>query len=127
LNRSVPAIVQAHTAAQYRVLMMGFVPGCPYMGGLDPTINLPRKTTPRARVPAGSVGIANHQAVIYPFETPGGWNIVGRTPLRLFDANRDPACVFAPFDLVKFVPISREQYSALAAAELATELANDKD
>jgi inhibitor of KinA len=110
-------VVRRHTAAEHRVLMMGFVPGCPYMGGLDPALNLPRRLSPRTRVPQGSVAIANLQVVLYPFATPGGWHILGRTPRRLFVPERDPACLFAPRDRVRFVSIDAKEFEHLAAQE----------
>lgn len=114
---SVEEVVQRHAAAEYRVLMMGFVPGGPYMGGLDPTINLPRRSSPRTKVLQGSVALANLQVVIYPFTTPGGWHIVGRTPRRMFDADRQPACLMSPRDRVRFVPISAAEFRRLEAEE----------
>jgi KipI family sensor histidine kinase inhibitor len=112
LNMTVDAVIRLHTAPEYRVLMMGFVPGHAYLGGLDERLSVPRRDSPRAQVPAGSIAIANGQAVIYPFQTPGGWSIIGRTPMRLFDAYRDPPCVFAPEDGVRFVAISAAQFRA---------------
>jgi inhibitor of KinA len=112
---SVEEVIRRHSMAEYRVLMMGFVPGGPYMGGLDPAINLPRRTTPRTQVIQGSVALANLQVVIYPFTTPGGWHIVGRTPSLLFDANRQSACLLAPRDRVRFVPISAAEFHRLDA------------
>jgi inhibitor of KinA len=106
-------VIQRHASASYRVLMMGFVPGGPYMGGLDPSINLPRRTTPRTRVLQGSVALANLQVVIYPFTTPGGWHVVGRTPWRLFDPQRDPACLLSPRDQVRFVPITALEFEKI--------------
>ena len=84
--------------------MLGFLPGFAYMGSVDEAIAMPRHATPRLRVPAGSVGIAGRQTGIYPRESPGGWQIIGRTPLSLFDAHRSPAALLAPGDTVRFVP-----------------------
>jgi KipI family sensor histidine kinase inhibitor len=114
---SIEQVVQKHSAADYRVLMMGFVPGGPYMGGLDPAINLPRRSSPRTKVIQGSVALANLQVVIYPFTTPGGWHIVGRTPARLFVADRQPACLLSPRDRVRFVPISTAEFRRLESAQ----------
>ncbi len=114
---TVEEVVRRHSAAEYRVLMMGFVPGGPYMGGLDPAINLPRRISPRIKVIQGSVALANLQVVIYPFTTPGGWHIVGRTPSRLFDAERHPACLLSPRDRVRFVQISAAEFRRLEAEE----------
>ena len=106
-------IGQRHSATEHRVLMVGFSPGLPYLAGLDRALALPRRATPRMRVPAGSVAIANLQTTVYPFETPGGWSVIGRTPLVLFDPARDPPSLFAPGDRVRFIPISRAEYVRL--------------
>lgn len=97
-------VIERHAAATYRVYMLGFLPGFAYMGSVDARIAAPRKAAPRLRVAAGSVGIAGLQTGIYPRESPGGWQIVGRTPLTLFDSARSPAALFAPGDLVRFIP-----------------------
>ena len=107
-------VVELHAAAPHRVLMIGFAPGHPYIGGLDPQLAMPRRATPRLRVEAGSVAIANAQTSIYPFATPGGWNVIGRTPLALFDPERDPATLLEPGDAVAFVPIARAEFERLA-------------
>ncbi len=107
-------VVRRHIASPHRVLMIGFAPGFPYLGGLDPGLTVPRRATPRARVEAGSVAIANGQTSIYPFATPGGWNIIGRTPLRLFDAAREPTNLLQASDQVAFVPISAREFERLA-------------
>jgi KipI family sensor histidine kinase inhibitor len=104
---------ERHSASEHRVLMVGFSPGLPYLGGLDPALALPRRATPRTRVPAGSVAIANLQTTVYPFETPGGWSVIGRTPLVLFDPARDAPSLFAPGDRVRFVAVSRAEYARL--------------
>lgn len=112
LKLPVQEVVRRHSAGEHRVLMVGFSPGQPYIGGLDPKLSVPRRAEPRTRVPAGAIAIANAQTAIYSFETPGGWNVIGRTPLRLFDPKRDPASVFAPGDRVRFVPITLAEYEA---------------
>ena len=94
--------------------MVGFAPGHPYIGGLDAGLSVPRRATPRPVVVAGSVAIANAQTVVYPFSISGGWSVIGRTPLRVFDADRNPPALLAPGDRVKFVPIGRAQFDALA-------------
>ena len=98
------AVIERHCAVEYRVFMLGFLPGFAYMGSVDPSIAAPRKATPRTRIPAGSVGIAGRQTGIYPRQSPGGWQLIGRTALRVFDAARVPAALFAAGDRVKFVP-----------------------
>jgi KipI family sensor histidine kinase inhibitor len=106
-------IAARHSRTEHRVLMVGFAPGLPYLAGLDPTLALPRRPNPRTRVPAGSVAIANLQTTVYPFETPGGWSVIGRTPLVLFDPAREAPSIFAPGDRVRFIPISRSDYARL--------------
>lgn len=99
------AVIQRHTGVLYRVYFLGFTPGFAYLGGLDPRLAMARKATPRPRVSAGSVGIASLQTGVYPQATPGGWQIIGRTPLTLFDPARSPPCLLAPDDRVRFVAI----------------------
>ena len=106
-------IAARHSRSEHRVLMVGFAPGLPYIGRLDPALALPRRATPRTRVPAGSVAIANLQTTVYPFETPGGWSVIGRTPLVLFDPAREAPSIFAPGDRVHFMPVSRSDYVRL--------------
>lgn len=100
-------VVRRHSAATYRVYMLGFVPGFAYMGRVDASIAAPRHRVPRERVPAGSVGIAGPQTGVYPLSTPGGWQLIGRTDLAMFDASRTPPNRLSPGDLVRFVPASR--------------------
>jgi inhibitor of KinA len=106
-------VIAIHSAASYRVHMLGFAPGFPYLGGMSERIATPRRDSPRLRVPAGSVGIAGAQTGIYPLETPGGWQIIGRTPLALFRLNDDPPTLLAPGDTVQFRPITKEEFAAL--------------
>lgn len=107
-------VVRLHVASSHRVLMIGFVPGQPYIGGLDARLAVPRRATPRSRVERGSVAIANAQTAIYPFATPGGWNVIGRTPLGLFEPTRDPPTLLAAGDAVAFVPVSRAEFERRA-------------
>ncbi len=106
-------IVRLHTDALRSVFMVGFAPGHPYMGLWGEAFDLPRRSTPRLRVPAGTVGVANRQCVIYPFELPSGWNLIGRTPLRMFDPAASSPCLLAPGDQVRFVAVSREEFLRL--------------
>jgi KipI family sensor histidine kinase inhibitor len=99
-------VVQRHASRTYRVFMLGFLPGFAYMGSVDETIAVPRKPTPRLRVPAGSVGIAGQQTGIYPLDAPGGWHIIGRAGVTPFESERVPPSLFAPGDEVRFVPAS---------------------
>jgi KipI family sensor histidine kinase inhibitor len=105
-------VVARHAAAEYRVYMLGFSPGFPYLGGLDPAIAAPRRETPRLKVPAGSVGIAGRQTGIYPQESPGGWQIIGRTPKRLFDPQAQEPCLLRPGDRLTFVPVDPDTFLA---------------
>jgi KipI family sensor histidine kinase inhibitor len=106
------ALVERHTAPVYTVAMIGFAPGFPYLDGLDPALALPRLATPRSRVPAGSVGIGGAQTGIYPRESPGGWRLLGRTPLTLFDPAADPPSRLLPGDRVRFVAIDDAAFDA---------------
>ncbi|MCS6909899.1 MAG: 5-oxoprolinase subunit PxpB [Anaerolineales bacterium] len=100
------AVIELHSAVEYRVYMLGFTPGFAYLGDVDERIAMPRLTTPRLKVPAGSVGIAGRQTGIYPSESPGGWRLLGHTPLRLFDLRRPDPFLLAPGDRVRFEPLS---------------------
>ena len=104
-----------HAAGEYRVLMIGFAPGHAYMSGLDAKLAVPRRSSPRPVVAAGSVAIANQQTVVYPYAISGGWNIIGCTPLKVFDAERQEPSLFASGDRVKFKPISRAEFEKLVA------------
>ena len=97
-------VVRLHAGVEYRVLVLGFVPGFPYLGLVPAQLELPRRMTARVRVPAGSVAITGRQTCVYPFETPGGWHLIGRTDAWLWDARRDPPALLAPGDRVRFVP-----------------------
>lgn len=108
LSLSPLEVIRLHSGREYTVYMMGFTPGFPYMGILDDRLGLPRKSTPQTRVPAGSVAIAGAQTGIYPVDSPGGWHIIGWTPLKLFDPASQMPFLFAPGDVVKFVPIEKE-------------------
>ncbi len=99
-------VVRRHCAVTYRVLMLGFLPGFPYLGIVDPAVHVPRRPSPRVRVPAGSVGLAGPQTGIYPVESPGGWQIIGRTRAALFAASAQPPALLAPGDRVRFVPVA---------------------
>jgi KipI family sensor histidine kinase inhibitor len=106
-------VVRRHTAATYRVFMLGFVAGFAYMGAVDGSIAMPRRATPRLRVPLGSVGIAGVQTGIYPAETPGGWQLVGRTPVKPFDPAREEPFLMQAGDHVQFVAIDRDTFARM--------------
>jgi inhibitor of KinA len=108
---SIPEIIALHSRGIYRVYMIGFIPGFPYLGMLPPALEVPRKLRPALTVPAGSVALAGRQTGIYPFNIPGGWQVIGRTTLSLFDVNREPCCSLEVGQLIKFEPISMEEYN----------------
>jgi KipI family sensor histidine kinase inhibitor len=110
---SVAQIQELHAAAEYRVLMMGFAPGHAYMGGLNAKLSVPRRASPRAVVAAGSIAIANEQAVVYPYAISGGWNVIGRTPLVVFDPERQEPSLFASGDRVRFRAIDKAEFLKL--------------
>lgn len=107
-------VIALHAAIPYRVFMVGFVPGFAYMAAVDGRIAAPRRVTPRLAVPVGSVAIAGGQTGIYPTVTPGGWNIIGRTPLKPYDPERPKPFLLQPGDTVKFRPVSRDEYQRMA-------------
>lgn len=107
-------VIARHAGGAYTVAMLGFAPGFAYLLGLDPTLHVPRRANPRTRVPAGSIAIGGAQTGIYPRELPGGWNLIGRTPLVLFDPARERPCLLAPGDRVRFHPIDAAEFTRLA-------------
>lgn len=110
----VEEVVRIHSSGEYLVYFLGFSPGFPYMGGLSEKIATPRLTTPRTKVPTGSVAIGGNQTGIYPVSSPGGWRIIGRTPLRLFRPSESPPTLLQMGDSVRFKPITKEEFDALA-------------
>lgn len=107
-------VIAIHAEGEYLVHMIGFAPGFPYLGGMSPRIAAPRRGSPRLKIPAGSVGIAGDQTGIYPLETPGGWQLIGRTPLALFRPHENPPTLLQAGDLVRFVPITPTQFRELS-------------
>jgi inhibitor of KinA len=106
-------VIRIHAGGTYLVYMIGFVPGFAYLGGMSPRIAMPRRDSPRPKIPAGSVGIAGEQTGVYPLEVPGGWRIIGRTPLPLFLPEQSPPSLLRAGDLVQFVPIDEPAYHAI--------------
>ncbi|MBQ2183710.1 MAG: 5-oxoprolinase subunit PxpB, partial [Lachnospiraceae bacterium] len=106
-------VIKLHTEAEYLIYMLGFTPGFSYMGGMDERIATPRLKTPRVLIPAGSVGIAGGQTGIYPIDSPGGWQLIGRTPVRMYDAERQTPILLDAGLHVRFVPIIRQSLSSL--------------
>lgn len=105
-------VIEMHTAGDYLVYMVGFMPGFAYLGGLDERLVTPRRTSPRTAVPAGTVGIGGQQTGVYPLVSPGGWNLIGRTPIRIFDVNREEPAYLATGDRVRFRAISPTEFAA---------------
>ena len=113
---STDEVAALHAQTCFHVYMVGFVPGFPYMGDLPEALVLPRRTDPRLKVPAGSIAIAMGQTAIYPMESPGGWNLIGATPIRLFDHGSTPPALLGPGDKVRFDPVSVAEFEGIAAA-----------
>ena len=114
---SVEEFIQLHSSKIYKVYMLGFLPGFAYMASVDKKIRLPRKDNPRKMVAAGSVGIAGEQTGIYPLDAPGGWQLIGKTPIKLFDISKEDPCFFTPGDQVKFEPISLDAFHELNSSK----------
>lgn len=110
---SVEEVIALHSGTEYRVYAIGFAPGFAYLGQVDERIAAPRLATPRQKVPRGAVAIADRQTAVYPAVSPGGWNLIGRCPVRMFDPAADPVMPVAVGDRVRFEPVSRERYLAL--------------
>ena len=106
-------VIEIHSSANYLVYMLGFNPGFPYLGGMSEKIATPRLSTPRVKIPAGSVGIAESQTGVYPLEGPGGWRLIGRTPIHIFDPHEDPPVIIKAGDYIRFVPIDEGSYEEI--------------
>lgn len=112
-NLSMEEVVKIHTAVDYRIYMLGFTPGFPYLGGMDEAIATPRLAQPRTKIHSGSVGIAGKQTGIYPIDSPGGWQIIGRTPLKLFDIHREEPILLEAGNYIRFKPVDFATYEAI--------------
>ncbi|SIS76667.1 5-oxoprolinase subunit PxpB [Salimicrobium salexigens] len=110
-------VIKRHSENEYLVYMLGFAPGFPFLGGMDERIATSRKDSPRTSLPAGSVGIAGSQTGVYPVVSPGGWQLIGRTPFKLFSPDENPPSYVQPGDRVKFYPVSSEEYNRLEGEE----------
>ncbi|MCD4676078.1 MAG: 5-oxoprolinase subunit PxpB [Desulfobacula sp.] len=106
-------IIKIHSGSEYQIFMIGFTPGFPFLGGMDDRLTTPRLKTPRTLVPAGSVGIANNQTGIYPVDSPGGWQLIGRTPLRLFSPEKKNPFLYAAGDKIRFKPVDQAEFDRL--------------
>jgi inhibitor of KinA len=116
---STAEVVRLHAGRSFHVYMIGFVPGFPYMGDVPQALMLPRRVDPRVKVPAGSIAIAAAMTAIYPVESPGGWHLIGATPVRLFDLRAPRPALLSPGDCVRFEPITPAEYEAIQAAVAA--------
>ncbi|WP_037329929.1 5-oxoprolinase subunit PxpB [Anaerovibrio lipolyticus] len=112
-NISEEEVIKLHSEPEYPIYMLGFVAGFPYLGGMNKAIATPRKQSPRLKIEAGSVGIAGEQTGIYSVESPGGWQIIGRTPLKLYDVNRNEPVLLKAGQYIKFKPITKEEFRAM--------------
>lgn len=116
-NLTPEEVISIHSEGEYLAYMIGFAPGFPFLGGLSEKIATPRRPSPRTSIPAGSVGIAGMQTGVYPISTPGGWQLIGQTPIKLFLPEQNPPSLLQAGDIVKFKPISKEEYQELQAKE----------
>jgi KipI family sensor histidine kinase inhibitor len=114
---TVEDVIRIHSEPEYRIYMVGFTPGFPFLGGLSEKLHTPRLESPRTKVPRGSVGIANNQTGVYPIASPGGWQLIGRTPLKLFAPERENPILYQAGDLLRFKPISLSEYRRLEKEE----------
>ena len=113
---SVDEVIRIHSSQDYLIYMMGFVPGFPYLGGMSEEIATPRRSDPRPKIAAGSVGIAGSQTGVYPLETPGGWRLIGQTPVKLYDPESEQPILLTSGSYLRFVPISKNEYDSIAEA-----------
>ncbi len=116
-NLTPEEVISIHSEGEYLAYMIGFAPGFPFLGGLSEKIATPRRSSPRTSIPAGSVGIAGMQTGVYPISTPGGWQLIGQTPIKLFLPEQNPPSLLQAGDIVKFKPISKEEYQEMQAKE----------
>ena len=112
-------VIKIHTSTEYLIYMLGFTPGFTYLGGMSDAIATPRLKTPRVKIPAGSVGIAGSQTGVYPIDSPGGWQLIGRTPVRMYDASRETPILPQAGEYIKFYAIDQKEFDKIAAQEAA--------
>lgn len=120
-NLTEEEVVDIHSDRKYRVYMMGFTPGFPYLGGMSERISTPRLESPRKTIPAGSVGIGGDQTGVYPIDSPGGWRLIGRTPVDLYNPEESPPVAFKPGDIVEFDPIDEDDFKRISEKVKADE------
>lgn len=113
-GKTIEEVIKTHSEPEYLIYMLGFTPGFPYLGGMSPHIAAPRLTSPRVKIPGGSVGIAGTQTGVYPIDSPGGWQLIGQTPLKLYDAQRETPILLQAGQFIKFRPIEKAEFDAIA-------------
>ena len=112
-------MIDLHTKEDYLIYLLGFMPGFPFLGGLSSQLHTPRRSEPRTQIPAGSVGIANNQTGLYPKSSPGGWQIIGQTPIEVFNIERQPMCLYQPGDYIHFYSITTEEFQHIVEQQSA--------
>lgn len=115
-GKSIDEVIKIHTSTEYLIYMLGFTPGFPYLGGMSKEIATPRLQSPRIKIPGGSVGIAGEQTGVYPIDSPGGWQLIGRTPVKLYDPSRETPILLHAGQYIRFVAIGEQEYARIASA-----------
>ena len=118
-NLTTAQVIDIHTKEDYLIYLLGFMPGFPFLGGLSPQLHTPRRSEPRTQIPAGAVGIANSQTGLYPKSSPGGWQIIGQTPLEVFHIERQPMCLYQPGNYIHFYSITTEEFQQIVEQQKA--------
>lgn len=118
-NLSTTQVIDLHTKEDYLIYLLGFMPGFPFLGGLSSQLHTPRRSEPRTQIPAGSVGIANNQTGLYPKSSPGGWQIIGQTPIEVFNIERQPMCLYQPGNYIHFYSITTEEFQHIVEQQSA--------
>lgn len=116
-NLTPEEVVRIHSSREYLIYMIGFLPGFPYLGGLDSRLVTPRLSQPRVRIPAGSVGIGGEQTGLYPLDSPGGWQLIGRTPIQTYLPSRNPPVIYEAGDWIRFVPVTPDEFKEIQELE----------